>query len=117
MNMKDLIRSRRSVRTMDGEPITAEDREKLCAFLETIRNPYDIPVKFILLDAKEHGLSSPGIKGEALYITAKVPYIPHGEEAFGFSFEKMVLYAWSLGIGTTWIAGSMNRSLFEKVPQ
>ena len=114
MNMKELIKSRRSVRTMDGNPLKAEDREKLCAYLETIRNPYDIPVRFVLLDAKEHGLSSPVIKGETLYITAKTPKVPHGEEAFGFSFEKMVLYAWSLGIGTTWIAGSMKRSLFER---
>ncbi|MBP5779947.1 MAG: hypothetical protein J6X34_01775 [Clostridia bacterium] len=23
--------------------------------------------------------------------------VPHAEEAFGYSFEKVVLYAWSLG--------------------
>ena len=35
------------------------------------------------------------------------------EEAFGFAFERFVLYAQSLGIGTTWIAGTMNRATFE----
>ena len=40
--------------------------------------------------------------------------VPHAEEAYGYSFEKLVLYAWSLGIGTTWIGGTMKRELFEK---
>lgn len=60
--------------------------------MKAIPNPYGIPVEFALLDAKEHGLSSPVIRGEELYIAAKVEKQPHGEEAFGFSFEKMVLY-------------------------
>ena len=55
------------------------------------------------------------IRGEQLYIAAKVEKQPHGEEAFGFSSEKMVLYAWSLGIGTTWIGGTLDRPHFEKV--
>lgn len=37
----------------------------------------------------------------------------HCEEALGYSFEKLVLYAWSIGIGTTWIGGTINRELFE----
>lgn len=115
MNAKELVKTRKSVRTFDGRPISAEDREKLCAYIKAIPNPYDIPVKFVLLDAKEHGLSSPVIQGEDLYIAAKVEKQPHGEEAFGFSFEKMVLYAWSLGIGTTWIGGTLDRPHFEKV--
>ena len=39
------------------------------------------------------------------------------EAAYGFSFEKLVLYAWSLGIGTVWIGGTMNRDAFEKASQ
>ena len=39
---------------------------------------------------------------------------PHGEEAFGYAFEQIVLYAESLGIGTTWIGGTMDRKAFEK---
>jgi len=117
MNPFDLIKTRRSVRTMDGRPLSPEHREQLAAFLETVSNPYDIPVEFVLLDAQAHGLATPVIKGEACYIAAKVPQVPHGEEAFGYAFEKMVLFAWSLGIGTTWIAGSMNRALFERAAE
>lgn len=113
MNTKDLIMTRKSVRTFDGRPLSGEDREKLCEFIETIKNPYDIPVEFVLLDAEERGLSSPVIQGEHLYIAGKVPKTEHCEEAFGYSFEQMVLYAWSLGIGTTWIGGTMEREVFE----
>ena len=40
--------------------------------------------------------------------------MPHMEEAFGYSFEMFVLYAWSIGIGTVWIGGTMDRSAFER---
>lgn len=75
MNNMELIMSRKSVRTFDGRPLTDEDREKLCAFIAEIRNPYDIPVEFVLLDAEEHGLSSPVIQGEHLYIAGNVKYL------------------------------------------
>jgi len=110
----DIINSRRSVRTFDGKMLSETDKEKLLSFVKTIKNPYGIPVEFLFFDAEEKGLSSPVIKGESMYVTAKVGKVPHGEEAFGYSFEQFVLYACSLGIGTTWIGGTMNRALFEK---
>ncbi|MBO6054136.1 MAG: nitroreductase [Oscillospiraceae bacterium] len=113
MNILEAIRTRRSVRTF-GDALRPEDGQKLLAFAETAGNPYDIPVTWKLLDAKEHGLSSPVIVGTDLYLAGKLPKVPHAEEAFGYSFEKVVLYAQSLGIGTTWIAGTMNRNAFEQ---
>ncbi len=109
-----LIRGRKSVRSFDGKPVRAEDREKIEQYLPTITNPFGIPVRFVLLDAKEHGLSSPVLSGETLYAAGKVDKVPHAEAAFGYAFEKLVLYAWSLGIGTTWIGGTMKRELFER---
>ena len=117
MNSMELIMSRKSIRTFDGRPLTDSDKEKLRVFIATISNPYGIPVKFVLLDAEEHGLSSPVIQGEHLYIAGKVQKVEHCEEAFGYSFEQLVLYAWSLGIGTTWIGGTMKRELFEAAAQ
>jgi nitroreductase len=113
MNNLELIKTRRSVRTFDGKPLSEEDKNKLIEFGKNIPNPYNIPVEFIYLDAKEHGVSSPVITGENAYFAAKVKLSEHSEEAFGYSFEKFVLYAWSLGIGTTWIGGTMKRELFE----
>lgn len=114
MDLMELIRTRKSVRTFDGRNVTDADREKLAEYIKTITNPYDIPVGFILLDAKEHGLSSPVIQGAQLYVAGKVMKTEHCAEAFGYSFEQLVLFAWSLGIGTTWIGGTMKRELFEK---
>ena len=114
MNTFEIIKTRKSVRTFDDRPLTKEDRDALARYAESIRNLYDIPVNFLFLDAKEHGLSTPVIRGEHLYVAAKIAKVPHLEEAYGYSFEKLILYAWSRGIGTTWIGGTMNRALFEK---
>ena len=114
MDMMELIRTRKSVRTFDGKAVADTDIAKLTEYMKTITNPYNIAVEFVLLDADKHELSSPVIQGEHLYIAGKVPETVHCEEAFGYAFEKMVLYAWSLGIGTTWIGGTMKRERFEQ---
>ncbi len=67
-----------------------------------------------MLDAKEKNLSSPVLTGETMYVAGKVAKRDFADVAFGFSFEKLVLYAWSLGIGTTWIGGTMKREAFEQ---
>ena len=83
----DLARARRSVRSFDGTAPNAEEKEKLLAFAAAIENPWGLGVEFRLLDAAEHGLSSPVITGARCYIGAKIAAAPHMEEAFGFSFE------------------------------
>ena len=114
MDIKEIIKRRKSVRSFDGRFLADEDRKKLNEYMETIENPYGIPVKFVWLDAEEHGLSSRVIVGEHVYIASRVPKVEHCEEALGYSFEKMVLYACSIGIGTTWIGGTLDRGKFEK---
>ena len=56
--LKDIVKGRRSVRTFNGDPISQEDREKLCAYIDSITNPFGIPVEFVLLDAEKYCLSS-----------------------------------------------------------
>lgn len=114
MKTMELIRGRRSVRTFDGEVIREEHEIKLREFAEKVENPYDIPITWKLLDADVHGLSSPVIVGTDKFIAGKMHRVPHAEEAFGYTFEKIVLFAESLGVGTTWIAGTMNRDAFER---
>ena len=114
MKATECIRTRRSVRTFNGEPLRADDAQKIMAFAETTGNPYGLPITWELLDAKKTGLSSPVIVGEDTYIAGKMRRMPHAEEAFGYSFEQIVLFAESIGVGTTWIAGTMDRSAFEK---
>ncbi|MDE7294257.1 MAG: nitroreductase family protein, partial [Oscillospiraceae bacterium] len=113
-NVAELIRRRRSVRTFDGKEVTEGGKEKLALFMEKIENPYGIPVSFKFLDGKNRSLPCPVVVGTDFYVGAKVPRMPHMEEALGYSFEMLVLYAQSIGIGTVWIGGTMDRSAFER---
>lgn len=109
-----LVRTRRSVRTFDGRPLMQEDTENLSSFMSKIENPYGIPVEFKLLDTKKQKLSCPVVTGADLFVGTKVKRVPHAEEAVGYSLEMLVLYAQSIGIGTVWIGGTMDRSAFER---
>ena len=111
---KDMIRQRKSVRTFDGRSLSDADRKQLEDYINTLTNPFDVPVEFSLLDAKEHNLSSHVIVGENTYLTAKVKREGHYKIAYGYSFEKACLYALSLGIGTVMLAASLSRSTFEQ---
>ena len=113
-NISTLVRTRRSVRTYDNKPLTSEDTQKLSAFISKIENPYEIPVEFKLLNAKQQKLSCPVVTGTDQFIGTKVKRIPHAEEAVGYSLEMLVLYAQSLNIGTVWIGGTMDRTAFER---
>ena len=113
-NITEHIKARRSVRTFDSKELDAETKEKLLAFMKDIPNPYNIPVSFKMLSAKEHGLTCPVVSGTDLYVGGKIQCAPNACVAFGYSFETLVLYAQSLGIGSVWLGGTMNCSAFEQ---
>lgn len=110
----DLIRQRTSVRTFDGKPLSAEDYSALEAYTASLTNPFSVPITFRLLSASAYGLSSPVIVGADTYLAAKVEKTLHFEIAYGYSFEKVCLYAISRGIGTVMLAASLSRAAFEK---
>lgn len=113
-DLMEIIKGRKSVRTYNGEPLSEVHRNLLEEYARSITDPFDIPVEFVFMDAKELGLSSPVLSGETFYVAGKVEKKPYADVAFGYAFEKLVLYAWSLGIGTVWIGGTMKREDFEK---
>ena len=113
-NIAELINKRRSVRTYDGKALDESTKEQLLTFANSIQNPFNIPVKFKFLDAKKDGLTCPVVSGTELYVGGKIENGPNASAAFGYSFEKFVLYAQSLGLGTVWLGGTMNRSAFEQ---
>ena len=113
-NMDALVRGRRSVRTFEERPVSQQDLNQLCALLAEATNPYGLPVEFKLLDGTRQKLSCPVVVGTDLYVGAKMKQVPHLNEAFGYSFELLVLYAQSLGLGTVWVGGTMDRTAFEK---
>ena len=108
------ISTRRSVRTFDGRPIDPELLSRVQSFAAEVQNPFGVPVTFVFLDARALGLTSPVLTGEPMYVAAKVKKVPYGDVAFGFAMEELLLFAWSLGLGSVWIGGTMKRELFEK---
>ena len=109
----DDVKNRRSVRTFDGLGITDKLLEDLKEYAASVSNPYGIPVTFDFLDAKDNDLSSPVLKGEELYVTAKVKKVENADVAYGYSFESLLMHAVNKGLGTVWIGGTMPREKFE----
>lgn len=116
--MKDfleLAKTRRSVRTFDGNPVDPHVLQELKTFAEEMTNPFGVSLRFAFLDAEENKLSSPVLSGEKCYVTAMVEKgTPRLEEAYGYAFEKLLMKAQELGLGTVWIGGTMPREKFEK---
>lgn len=109
----DVVMGRKSVRTYDGRKLSPEHLQSLKDCAAAITNPWDIKVDWVFMDADEFGLSSPVLAGEKEYVTGLVDKVPYSDVAFGYALEQLVLYAWSLGIGTVWIGGTMKRDHFE----
>jgi len=112
-NIEKLIRQRKSIRTYKGSA-TQSDIEKLLAFAETIENPFSIPVTFKALYTQRDGLVCPVLTGTDTYIGGSIAAERYANLAFGYSFEMLILYAQSLGLGTVWLGGTMNRPAYEK---
>ena len=107
------IKKRRSVRTFDGRTLDESIKETIKSYMKDNKNPFDIPVEIKFLDAKENGLSCPVVSGTDLFVGGKIENVPNASAAFGYSFEVFVLLAQSLGLGTVWLGGTMNRAAFE----
>lgn len=112
--IKDLIQNRKSVRTFDGRQLAEEDLQKLKDYIQSLTNPFGIPVEFRFLNGKEHGVSSAVIVGTDLFAAAKIKRCTNFEIAYGYTFEKFCLYAQSLGIGTIMLAATISRRAFEQ---
>jgi len=113
-NIDALVRGRRSVRTFEARTVGQQELDQLFTFLAETTNPYGLPVEFKLLNGTKQKLNCPVVVGTNLYVGAKMKLAPHLNEAFGYSFELLVLYAQSLGLGTVWVGGTMDRAAFEK---
>ena len=116
--VRETIERRRSVRTYDGRPLTEEHRSKLMEYARTLSNPFHIPVTVRLLETETSSSQKLGtygvIKGTKTFLGVTVPKGELSLEAAGYSFEQLVLYATSLGVGTCWLAATFDRKAFTK---
>ena len=110
----EAIRNRVSVRTFDKKVVSESTIGEIDKYINQLKNPFQVPIEFRVLDAKKYGLSSPVIIGAEMYVAAKYKKAPNAELAFGYAFEKFILFATSLGLGTVWLAATIDRKAFEK---
>jgi len=113
-DIKKHINARRSVRNFDGRALDENTKAQLMSYAEGIENPFGLPVTFKYLETKSDGLSCPVVSGTEAYVGGKIKNVPHANEAFGYTFEEFILFAQSLGLGTVWVGGTMDRAAFEK---
>lgn len=115
----EVVKKRYSVRSYEEKAIQKETLKKIENYMCNLQNPFQVPVKFKLLHTKEASnakkLGTYGmIKGANDYIGSTIPNTENSLEALGYSFEKLVLYLTSLGIGTCWLGGTFNKGEFAK---
>lgn len=111
------VNARSSVRTYENRDLSANEKAQINAYIDNLSNPFSADVTFRLLEkaSSTHGekLGTYGvIKGAGNYIAASAADKELALEALGYSFEKLILYATSLGLGTCWLGGTFNRSGF-----
>jgi len=118
----ETIKKRVSCRSYDGRPLDNNLKERLRAFFrENTRGPFGNALRFELIDlteAERAELKSLGtygvIKGAGLFIAGAVARGVRAMEDFGYGMEKNILFAATLGLGTCWLGGTLNRAGFAR---
>ena len=117
----EAIRARHSVRSYDGKPLTDDERASLGRALEANRKgPFggEVELALIDLDEAEGALARAKItygviRGARSYLVGSVES-PKATVDFGYCFERVVVEATKLGLGTCWIGGTFSRGAFAE---
>ena len=120
-SITEIIKKRRSVRTYLAQSLPPEIKDKLREFFSSLRGPFGRNVRVNLIETElakiktKANLGTYGvIKGASSYVVAVVEKSDHDLENYGYSLEKVILYATSLGLGTCWLGGTFKKSEFSK---
>ncbi len=118
----EIINNRTSVRTYKAEEISKELKDKLVTYISNVQGPFGEKVYYKIIDKSNTGnvtgekIGTYGvIKGASAYIVGKVEKGKMDLEQFGYTLEKIILYATSLNLGTCWLGGTFKRSSFENI--
>lgn len=113
-----LIQKRTSVRTYSKKPVEPDKLNDMADFLKlNTDNPFGADVRFSILQSTDTSekLGTYGfIRGAHTFFAGCVRNGGRDLEGFGYAFEKAVLYATSLGLGTCWLGGTFKRGAFQK---
>ncbi|MBQ8986676.1 MAG: nitroreductase family protein [Lachnospiraceae bacterium] len=120
-DLEKTVRLRKSVRTYENRPLAKTDKDKVNAcILEILAEdePFPADISIRLLEAvpgtDTEKLGTYGvIRGAKDFLCVTVKDTESAMEAVGYRFEKLVLYATAMGLGTCWLAGTFNREQFS----
>lgn len=120
----ETIKKRRSVRTYEKRSISETDLKNIYDYLAEeshLIGPFgtkvDVDVVPVMNNITDKGLKVGTygfIKNPQAYIVGSVENTNSKLIEYGYVFEKLVLYATNLGIGTCWLGGTFSRNSFEK---
>ena len=118
----EIITNRTSVRNYKAEEISKELKDKLVNYISNVQGPFGEKVYYKMIgksntsDVAGEKIGTYGvIKGASYYIVGKVKKGKMDLEQFGYTLEKIILYATSLNLGTCWLGGTFKRSSFESI--
>lgn len=114
------IKKRRSWRTFTDTPVEPEKRSSIEAFMKiNTKGLFGSELRFALIDidaAQAEEVKHLGtygvIDGARLFMTGAVKKTEYYLEDFGYAFEKLILLADSLGLGTCWMGVTFDRAGF-----
>ena len=116
------IQRRYSCRSYARQPIDPKIRAQLEETIASTQvGPFGTPVRFALLAATEQdrdtikGLTTYGmIRNPPAFLCAAMPQGDKNLEDLGFLMEQAILLATEIGLGTCWLGGTFNRSVFAE---
>lgn len=118
MNIIEAMKTRRSVRSFNGESLTITQKTILKEAIQNTWSPFDGAVSILLKTFDLRAGYKPStygtIKGASEFLLMAIGDGEMSELAAGFRFEQVVLKAWEVGLGTCWIAATFKGSDFEK---
>jgi hypothetical protein len=114
-----LIRVRRSWRSYREELIPDDAKERIRTFISGLQDPpFGSKVRFVIAESDTSKGKKPQgtygvVKGASCFLVGILTPSEMGFEDFGYLFEAVVLYITSQGLGTCWMGGTFNSSLFS----
>jgi len=120
----NIIQERISHRTYSGHPLEKNMREKVVNLLENhnLKSPfskYTKKTRFELLSIPDFNskekkkLGTYGfIKGAQDFLVGAIEKSQYSREHYGYIMETIILAITDMGLGTCWLGGFFNRSLF-----
>ncbi len=118
MDITEIIRERRSVRTYDATPLSEEEKNALISTAEHATDPFGGQVTIRLRDVDPTHDFKPStygvIKGAPAYFLLGIGSDEASALSAGFRFEQVVLKATEMGLGTCWIAATFRGTAFAQ---